>query len=118
MRGTLVAALAALTLVACSSVSLPPKAGPEEVALIDPSAGQSPDEGYKVIGPVSVTAPMGTDRQELITLLLTQAAELGADAVLFEGIEAPQDLIGNTDREEGLTAKGRAIYYPTETVAN
>ena len=118
MRGTLVAALAALTLVACSSVSLPPKAGPEEVALIDPNMGQAPDEGYKVIGPVSVTVPMGTSQQEMMTALLTQAAELGADAVLFEGIQAPQDLAGNTDREEGLTASGRAIYYPAETVAN
>jgi hypothetical protein len=109
------AAFAAVTTVACSSVSLPPKAGPEDVAMINPAMGQAPDDGYKVIGPVTVTVPIGTENREILTLLRAEAAELGADAVILESITAPQSLAGNTDREEGIIGRGRAIYWPAPT---
>lgn len=115
MRGRTLAAFAAVAMVACSSVSLPPKAGPEEVEMINPAMGQAADDGYKVIGPVTVTAPVGTDNQEIMTMLLSAAAELGADAVILESITAPQSLAGNTEREEGMIGRGRAIYWPAPT---
>jgi hypothetical protein len=108
-----VTAFAALALVACSSVSLPPKAGPEEVEMINPALGQAPEDGYKVIGPVEVNAPLGTSNQQVMTMLLAAAAELGADALILESIAEPQDLSGATDREEGIIGRGRAIYWPS-----
>ncbi len=118
MKGLMIALFAVFTLGACSGVSLPPKAGPEEVAVINPAMGQAADEGYKVIGPVTVRAAIGTPTEEVIEMLRAEAAELGADAIILEGISAPQDLATVTDTEEGLIGQARAIYWPTETGAN
>jgi hypothetical protein len=118
MKVMLIALFAAFTLGACAGVSLPPKAGPEEVAVINPAMGQAADEGFKVIGPVTVRAPIGTSTEDMIQMLRTEAAELGADAIILEGISAPQDLSAVTDTEEGLIGRARAIYWPAETEAN
>lgn len=116
MKSILFAAAAALTFSACASVSLPPKAGPEEVTMINPAMGQTPDDGYKVIGPISVAAPLGTTQDALIQMMLTEAAALGADAMILESISQPNTL--DVDREEGPTGKGRAIYYPPPPTIN
>lgn len=118
MRSILGSVFVAVALAACSSVSLPPKAGPEEVALINPAMGQTPEEGYEVIGPVTVTAPLGTTQEELVMMMRSRAAELGADALILEGVSQPDELAGAGDRERGPTGRGRAIYYPANTTAN
>lgn len=118
MRSILGAVFTAVALVACSSVSLPPKAGPEEVALINPAMGQAPEEGYKVIGPVTIVAPLGATQEQLIMMMRTEAAKMGADALILEGIAQPEELAGAGDREEGLRGRGRAIYYPSPSTAN
>ena len=109
MRNALPVLLLLLVGVACSSVNLPPKAGPEEVALIQPSMGQTPDEGYKVVGPIRVLAPVGTGQQELLTMLRARAAEMGADAVILDNIERSES--ADTTRER-VIVNGTAIYYP------
>ncbi len=116
MRTTLAAMIAAVALSACAGVSLPPKAGPEEVEMINPAMGQAPEDGYKVIGPISISAPLGTTQEQLMQMMLAQAAEMGADALILESIRQPETL--DSDREEGPTGTGRAIYYPPPANAN
>lgn len=109
MRKALPVLVLALAATACSGVNLPPKAGPEEVELIQPNMGQQPREGYEVIGPVRVLAPVGTNQSELVTMLRARAAELGADAVIFEGISRSES--PDATREQVIVT-GTAIYYP------
>ncbi len=108
-------ALAAVgMMLACAGVELPPKAGPEEVELIIPAMGQEAQEGYKTIGPISVALPLGASDQELITLLRTEAAKQGADAVIFQGIRntTEGDITGDIGRKQERICTGLAIYYP------
>lgn len=109
-----VAALLGPSLSACAGVNLPPKAGPEEVELINPNMGQVPDEGYKTIGPIRVEVPLGTSFQDQLMALRTRAAELGADAVIFErtGSSTEGQISGGVDREELIYVYGLAIYWP------
>lgn len=105
----------AFGLVACAGgPDLPPKSGPEEVELIDPRLGQQPDEGYKTIGPIEVSAPLGTPQSELTTMLRARAAELGADAVIFKSIRqnTEGEIRVTAGEEEELIATGTAIYWP------
>src|SRR5690606_11371836 len=82
----LVPALAGL-LSCASAPKLPPKAGPDEVAVYDPNIGQFPPDGYKAIGPIRVERPMGTSHADLILALRIEAAKLGADGIIIERIE-------------------------------
>lgn len=111
-----VAALLGPVIGACGGVNLPPKAGPEEVELINPNMGQSPDEGYKTIGPLRVEVPLGTSYSDQMTALKTRGAELGADAVIFERTSRSTEgqISGGVDREEVMFVHGLAIYWPSE----
>ena len=84
--------------------------------MINPAMGQAPEEGYKVIGPVSISAPLGTTNEQLMQMMLARAAEMGADGLILENIRQPDQL--DSDREEGPTGTGRAIYYPATATAN
>lgn len=120
MRRSLAVLLVATAVAACAAgPKLPPKAGPEEVRLIDPQLGQEPDKGYKTIGPVRATAPLGTPISELTRLLRARAAELGADAVILQQVRrTTEGEVGITaTREEELIAEGLAIYYPKPEAA-
>lgn len=96
--------------------NLPPKSGPEEVRLINPQVGQQAEEGYRTIGPVTAEAPLGTSTQELMRLLRSRAAELGADAVILRNIRqsVEGDVSARSAEEERLIAEGMAIYWPRE----
>lgn len=109
-----VAALLGSSLTGCAGANLPPKAGPEEVELINPQMGQAPQDGYKTIGPLRVEVPLGTSFQDQMLALRTRAAELGADAVIFERTSRSTEgeITGGVDREEVLYVEGLAIYYP------
>lgn len=111
-----VAALLGPTLAACAGgPNLPPKAGPEEVELINPQMGQAPREGYETIGPLRVEVPLGTSYADQMTALRSRAAELGADAVIFERTARSTEgqITGGVDREEVMFVEGLAIYWPT-----
>jgi len=116
------ARLAALALVpvlaalwSCASApKLPPKAGPDEVAVYDPNVGQYPPEGYKAIGSIRVERPLGTSQAELILALRTEAAKLGADGIIIESITRSTEgtIDGDLSRDPTVIATARAIYYP------
>lgn len=115
MKHSVAVLLVAGAVAACAAgPKLAPKAGPEEVQLIDPQMGQEPDEGYKTIGPVRASAPLGTPTRELTRLLRARAAELGADAVILQRIRrTTEGEVGiSATREEEIIAEGLAIYYP------
>jgi len=102
-------------LTACAgSVNLPPKAGPEEVRLINPRVGQAVPDGYRTIGPVTAELPLGTPNQQVMTALLTRAAQLGADAVILQSVGSSTEgqITGGVDREERIIVRGLAIYFP------
>jgi hypothetical protein len=103
------------SLAACAGVQLPPKAGPEEVEVIIPAMGQAARDGYRTIGPVTARAPLGTSQQEVLQMLRTEAAELGADAIIFERIDdtTRSQATGDIGRNQGLIGHALAIYYPT-----
>ncbi len=109
----LVPALAGL-LSCASAPKLPPKAGPDEVAVYDPNIGQFPPDGYKAIGPIRVERPMGTSHADLILALRIEAAKLGADGIIIERIGRSTEGTLDTDlsRDQTLVATARAIYYP------
>ncbi len=101
-------------LAACAGVQLPPKAGPEEVEVIIPAMGQSAREGYRTIGPVTARAPLGTSNEEIVTMLRTEAAALGADAIIFERVEdtSRSQTTADIGRNQELIGHALAIYYP------
>lgn len=110
-----VAALLGPTLAACGGVSLPPKAGPEEVELINPQMGQAPQEGYQTIGPIRVEVPLDASFGEQTMALRVRAAEMGADAVIFERTSRSTEgeISGSLDREQVIYVEGLAIYWPS-----
>lgn len=115
LRHSLAVLLVVSTVAACAAgPKLPPKAGPEEVEFIDPQLGQEPDEGYKTIGPVRVSAALGTSPQELTRLLRARAAQLGADAVILQRVRRTTEgeIEPTAAREEEMIVEGLAIYYP------
>lgn len=117
MRKLLAVTFALALLAGCAGgPNLPPKAGPEEVELINPQMGQSPREGYETIGPIRVEVDLGTSMQDQMTALRARAAELGADAVIFERTSRSTEgqMSGGVDRVEMIYVHGLAIYYPTE----
>ncbi|HEX7091197.1 MAG TPA: hypothetical protein VF192_13735 [Longimicrobiales bacterium] len=117
-RSVLVALALAPALVlasGCASMpKLPPKAGPEEVKVYDPSIGQFPPENYKAIGPIRVERPLGTAQSELILALRTEAAKLGADGIIIQRIGRTTEGAAEPDltRDERAVAEALAIYYP------
>ena len=115
MRNFVLALCGAAFLTACGGgMTLPPKAGPEEVTLISPALGESPREGARTIGPIEITARVGTPHSELMRLLLTRGAEVGADAVIFMGTTSSLSpgQVPPPGEDEMLISRGRAIYYP------
>ena len=101
-------------LAACAGVQLPPKAGPEDVEVIVPAMGQAARDGYRTIGPVTARAPLGTPDQEILEMLRTEAAALGADAIIFQRIDdtTRSQATGDIGRNQGLIGHALAIYYP------
>jgi len=109
----LVPALAALWSCA-SAPKLPPKAGPDEVAVYDPNVGQYPPDGYKAIGAIRIERPLGTSHADIILALRTEAAKLGADGIIIESITRSTEGMVDADlsRDPMIIATARAIYYP------
>ena len=114
MRKALGVLVLAGSLVACAGVQLPPKAGPEEVEVIIPQMGQAAREGYQSIGPVTARAPLGTEQTEVLQMLRVEAAAMGADAIIFQGIEdtTRSEVTADIGRNQGLIGRALAIYYP------
>lgn len=115
MKRSLVVFFALAILAGCASMpDLPPKSGPEEVELYNERAGIYPPDGYRIIEEIIVVGPSGdTPLPEMERLLLTEAARLGADAVLWQGFGL--HTLNRNDPEEQTTrlrARGIAIYWP------
>lgn len=119
MKRALLIVLGAVFLAGCASgPTLPPKAGPEEVDLYDPNAGQFPPEGYRTIGPVEAQLPLGASQAELLVELRGEAARVGADAVILRRIRnSTEGAVSASARDEMIIAEGLAIYWPAETPA-
>lgn len=117
MKRALLAALGLALLVGCASApALPPKAGPEEVELYNPNAGQFPPEGYRTIGPVEAQLPLGSSTQDLMMALRAEGARLGADAVILREIrQSTEGSVAASGREEMVIATGLAVYWPEPT---
>ena len=117
MRKVLAILALAGSIAACAGVQLPPKAGPEEVEVIVPAMGQAAQEGYRTIGPITARAPLGTPNAEILMMLRTEAAALGADAIIFERIDdtTRSQATGDIGRNQGLIGHALAIYYPAPT---
>lgn len=117
MKRAVLAGLGLALLAGCASTpDLPPKAGPEEVQVYDPNAGQFPPEGYRTIGPVETSAPLGTATPDLIMALRTEAARLGADAIIVQSIRQTTEgevSAAAAGREERVIARALAVYWPT-----
>jgi uncharacterized protein YbjQ (UPF0145 family) len=111
--------LLALLVSACATgPRLAPKAGPEEVELIDPQLGQTAEAGYRTIGPVRVEQPLGTARADMLIALRAAAARLGADAVILQRVRSTTEgEVGLSGRQEMLIAEGLAIYWPDRQTA-
>lgn len=113
MRASLTLLAVAFFAACASRPDLPPKSGPEEVELYNLDAGQFPPDGYETIGPVSAEAVVGTPTSDLQLQLRREAAQLGADGVIFDGVRSSTAGGSNmSDREERVIAEGRAIYWP------
>ena len=114
MRNVLAILALSGVLAACAGVQLPPKAGPEEVEVIVPAMGQAARDGYRTIGPITARAPLGTSNEDILQMLRTEAAALGADAIIFERIEDTTRTQATADigRNQGLIGHALAIYYP------
>jgi hypothetical protein len=100
---------------ACAGApTLPAKAGPEEVDFYNPNAGLNPPPGYESISPVQVEVDPGTESSEIHMLLRAQAARLGADAIIMEGIRSnAEGQVGiDLNRPEKLIGRALAIYGP------
>ena len=76
--------------------------------------GQSAREGYETIGPVSARLPLGTSQQDIVQQLRVEAAAMGADAIIFQGIEDTTrgEVTADIGRNQGLIGRALAIYYP------
>lgn len=113
MRASLTVLALAFFAACASTPDLPPKSGPEEVELYNINAGQYPPDGYEIIGTVTAEAIIGTPTGDLQLQLRREAARLGADGVIFDGVRSSTAGGSNmSDREEMLIAEGRAIYWP------
>lgn len=114
MKRSPVVYLALAVLASCASTpELPPKSGPEEVELYNDQTGIHPPEGYLIIGEVTADAHADTPEPEMQRLLLTEAAGLGADAVLWRGVSlyTTQGPV-REEQEVRRRARGIAIYWP------
>ncbi|HUH12431.1 MAG TPA: hypothetical protein VMK65_04955 [Longimicrobiales bacterium] len=114
MNRAILAAVGVALLAACASApALPPKAGPEEVELYNINAGQFPPTGYKSIGPVEAQLPLGASNAALMMELRSEAARLGADAVILRNIRnSTEGAAMASSRDEMVIAEGLAIYWP------
>ncbi len=117
MRKTLAMLFVAASLSALAACAggpaLPPKAGPEEVEVIN--QGQQPREGFRTLGPISVSRPMGTEVEDVIMEIRRQAARMGADAIVIQTIgRTSEDQSRNFEQDQQIIVTALAIYYPVE----
>lgn len=115
MQRAVVCALGVAIFAACASApSLPAKAGPEEVDFYNPNAGLNPPAGYETISPIQVEADVGTANEEIYRMLRTEAARLGADAIILDSVRSnAEGQVGiDLNRPEKLIGRALAIYWP------
>ena len=114
MKRAVLTAVGVALLAACASApARPPKAGPEEVDLYNPNAGQFPPEGYRTIGPVEAQLPLGSSTADLMVALRAEGARLGADAVILRSVRnSTEGTSGASSRDEMIIAEGLAVYWP------
>lgn len=100
----------ALATFACTP-NLPPKESPEDVVFIDPQQGGHPGDGFRALAEIRLERPVSSHTYvDVITAMRTEAAKLGADALILHGIMRQDP--GGMFLEEMWVAAGLAIYYP------
>jgi hypothetical protein len=102
-------------LVACGGKSVTlPAVSPDEVEVFMP--GLRPSEECETMARLEREGPLDMPDGELIDMIRSAAAEVGADAVVVEGIrrttegQAALDL--NLEQKKYIT--GNACYYPSQ----
>jgi hypothetical protein len=116
MRRSLVhlvlAGLAGLLVGCAGAPQLPPKANATDVEVFQVGIGDQPTGRYRTVAEIRIERPIGTSNSDIIMAAQTEAARLGADALVVNMIRRSNQAEMAARGEEEIILEGMAIYWP------